>query len=86
MTQVHVAKNRSYRRGKGEALDALNERLADKFHDDNQKHMVQVHPTKGFRYVSAARLKHPNAMEQHMHGWARLAARITGSSIGGAAR
>jgi hypothetical protein len=86
MAQIKIDKDRSYRLGKGNALDAYNDALAEDFHDDALPKMKQLRPTKGFLKTSRARLENPGAMEATFRGWARLAAKITGSSVGGEPR
>ncbi|NIJ40385.1 hypothetical protein FHS78_000655 [Parvibaculum indicum] len=76
---------RSYRLGKGRALEATNDRLSEEFHLDvpPASHMCQIHPTKGFRETSRHRLENGNSVEGAMQMWAVVAARITDSSVGG---
>ena len=81
MPQLHIDKNRSYRLGKGNALDAFNERLAE--NESDKTGLVFLHATKGFRSFSPRRLAAMTMVESMMHAWAQKAAHITHSSVGG---
>ena len=106
MAQIKVEKDRSYRLGKGAALEATNDRLSDEYYRDHRivedrlkrarkagvtlhpshifvPHMQQLHPTKGYRALTQKRVETTNSVETAMHGWAKLAAKITGSAVGG---
>lgn len=83
MAQIKVPKNRDYRVGKGKSLDEYNERLAKRAETNRGGAMQTFHPTKGMRVLSGRRLAAQQKVESSMHGWARIAARITDSRIGG---
>jgi len=84
MAQIKVPKNRGYRVGKGKSLDEYNERLAKRAETNRGGNMQTFHPTKGMRVLSGRRLAAQQKIESSMHGWARRAAHIAGSRIGGA--
>lgn len=84
MSQIHIDKDRSYRLGKGAALDAMNERFSADRKDGEA--LSQIHPTKGNRSFSPARLAAQFKVEASMHGWAMRAAQMTESSVGGEPR
>lgn len=85
MAQVKVDKDRSYRLGGGKALDAYNERLADE-QGRTGAELNHLHPTKGFRSFSPLRQRAQVATEHVMQRWAIIAAKITGSRVGGEPR
>lgn len=82
MAQIKIDKDRSYRLGKGKALDAYNERLADE-QGRCGADLSHMHPTKGFRSFSPRRQRAQIATEHMKQRWAILGAKITGSRVGG---
>ena len=82
MAQVKIDKDRSYRLGKGKALDAYNERLAE-HQGKTGAEMDHLHPTKGNRSFSPRRQRAQVLTEHSMQRWADIAAKITGSRVGG---